>query len=165
MMRIAQDDTDGTVEPATDPRVGALFSALEPSLRQALFVYAGPTEVDDAIGDTFLYLCANAERVLAMANPRGYLYKVARDRVRGPRRKPIQLPPVPPQEQPEVEPALVEALLRLPRTQRVCVFLVTGLRWRWVEVAEFLDLSVSTVRNHHRRGMTRLRAEMGQETR
>ena len=147
-----------------DSRAADLFRALEPRLRQALFAYADPADVDDAIGETFLYLCANADRILQMENPKGYLYKVARDKARGSRRQTVHLPPSPPSEQPEIEPELISALQSLPRNQRVCVFLITGLHWRWVEVAEFLGMNVSTVRNHHRRGLSKLRSQLGEET-
>lgn len=147
-----------------DTRAADLFRELEPRLRQGLLAYGGPADLDDAIGETFLYLCANAELVLSMGNPKGYLYKVARDRVRGSRRKPIELPALPHAELPAVEPALLDALRALPRTQRVAVFLVTGLNWRWVEAADFLGVSVSTVRNHHRRGLATLTKKLGKGT-
>jgi DNA-directed RNA polymerase specialized sigma24 family protein len=146
-------------------RAGELFASLEPHLRPALLAYAGSQAVDDAVGDTLVYLCENAERILAMESPRGYLFRVARDRARGSRRKPVTLPLPSADELPTIEPALAPALMRLPRNQRVCVFLVTGLRWRWVEVAEFLGIGVSSVRNHHRRGMAKLRSELGEDQR
>src|SRR5690349_1490995 len=106
-------------EVAADTRAAALFRELEPRLRQALFAYGGPADLDDAIGDTFLYLCANQDRVLAMENPKGYLYTIARDRIRGSRRKPVELPAPPPTAAPDVEPQLIDALRALPRNQRV----------------------------------------------
>lgn len=145
-----------------DRAVAELFSELRPRLTQALLAYGGrPETVEDAVGDTFAYLCANAERILAMENPRGYLYRVARDRMRGSRRRPVFLPPIPPSQQPEIEPALLPALAGLSRNQRTTVFLATGLGWSWSEVAEFLGIGISSVRNHHHRGMEKLRREMG----
>jgi DNA-directed RNA polymerase specialized sigma24 family protein len=41
------------------------------------------------------------------------------------------------------------------------VVLVHCFAWTPVEVAELLDVSVSTVRNHLDRGMKRLRATLG----
>jgi RNA polymerase sigma factor (sigma-70 family) len=145
-----------------DPRVAVLFEELEPLLRQGLFSLGAPVDVDDAIGETFTYLCANADRIIAMENPRGYLYRVARDKVRGSRRLQLSLPPVRPELQPEVDPELVRALGRLRPAQRTAVFLHGGLGWTWDEVAEFLGASVSTVRTHYRRGMKKLRSEMGE---
>ncbi len=147
---------------STDPRVSALFAELSPRIRQALFVYAGPAEVEDAIGETFAHLCADADRILAMANPRGYLYRVARDKARGDRRLRPALPPVAHALQPEVVPELVPALAALSPNQRTSVFLAAGLGWSWVEIAAFLGTSTSTVRNHYRRGIEKLRSEIGE---
>jgi len=147
---------------SVDPRVAALFSELEPRLRQALFAYAGPADVDDAIGETFAHLCSDPARILAMGNPRGYLYRVARDKARGSRRLTPALPSVRHELQPEVNPELVPALARLSPHQRTSVFLAAGLGWSWVEIGEFLGTSVSTVRNHYRRGIEKLRAEIGE---
>jgi DNA-directed RNA polymerase specialized sigma24 family protein len=145
-----------------DPRVSSLFAELRPRLAQALFVYAGPADIDDAIGETFAHLCADADRILAMGNPHGYLYRVARDKVRGDRRLRPELPPVAPTLQPEVVPELVPALAGLSPNQRTSVFLAAGLGWSWVEIADFLGTSASTVRNHYRRGIERLRTEIGE---
>jgi DNA-directed RNA polymerase specialized sigma24 family protein len=145
-----------------DPRVVALFADLEPRLRQALFAYAGPADVDDAIGDAFLVLCTRPDEILAMANPRGYLYRVARDKARGSRRLRPELPPVAPALQPEVAPELVPALCALSPNQRTAVFLAAGLGWTWLEIGEFLGTSASTVRNHYRRGLAKLRHEVGE---
>lgn len=144
-----------------DPRVAALFYELTPRLRQALFAYAGPADVDDAIGETFAHLCSQPERILAMDNPHGYLYRVARDKVRGARRLRPQLPPVRHELQPEVTPELVPALARLTPNQRTAVVLAAGLGWSWVEIGQFLDTSESTVRNHYRRGIQKLRHDIG----
>ncbi|HEY6534094.1 MAG TPA: sigma-70 family RNA polymerase sigma factor [Acidimicrobiales bacterium] len=145
-----------------DPRVAALFSEFEPRLRQALFAYAGPADVDDAIGETFAHLCGDPERILAMSNPRGYLYRIARDKARGSRRLTPELPPVRHELQPEVAPELVPALARLSPNQRTAVFLGAGLGWSWVEIGEFLGTSESTVRNHYQRGIQKLRHEIGE---
>jgi DNA-directed RNA polymerase specialized sigma24 family protein len=142
--------------------VAALFGELEPRLREALFAYGDPAEIDDAIGETFVVLCDKAVEVLAMDNPRGYLYRVARDKVRGPRRLRPVLPPVRPELQPDVTPELLPALAKLTRPQRTAVFLGAGMGWTWEEIAEFLGTSQSTARNHYRRGITKLRHDLGE---
>jgi len=147
---------------SVDPRVSELFSDLEPRLRQALFAYAGPHDVDDAIGETFAVLCTDPERILAMGNPHGYLYRIARDKVRGRRRLDPVLPPVRHALQPEVTPELAPALARLSPNQRTSVFLAAGLGWSWVEIGEFLGTGPSTVRNHYRRGIEKLRTAIGE---
>ncbi|HMJ76826.1 MAG TPA: sigma factor-like helix-turn-helix DNA-binding protein, partial [Iamia sp.] len=62
---------------------------------------------------------------------------------------------------PDVEPGLAGALAALPERQRVAVYLQVGCRWSTPEVADLLGVSVSTVRNHTERGLTRLRRELG----
>ncbi len=145
-----------------DPRVAALFAEMRPLLRQALFAYAGPADAEDAISETFAHLCADPERILALRNPRGYLYRIARDKARGSRRLQPDLPSVRPELQPEVSPELVPALMHLSPNQRSSVFLAAGLGWSWVEIGEFLGTSPSTVRNHYKRGITKLRHEIGE---
>jgi DNA-directed RNA polymerase specialized sigma24 family protein len=161
-MTAAAQPGEAVPEGSLDPRVTDLFRDLEPRLRQALFAFAGPADVDDAIGEAFAVLCADAERILAMTNPRGYLYRVARDKARGSRRLTPDLPPVAPTLQPDVVPELAPALARLSPNQRTSVFLAAGLGWTWVEIGEFLDASPSTVRNHYRRGIDKLRADIGE---
>jgi RNA polymerase sigma factor (sigma-70 family) len=154
-------DASGAAAGGEIPRaVAYLFTELEPRLREALFAYAGPSDIDDAIGETFLILCGRADEILAMKNPRGYLYRVARDKVRGSRRLRPVLPTPRSELQPEIAPELVPALVRLSRNQRTVVFLGAGLGWTWSEIAEFLGTSVSSVRTHYHRGLTKLRRDL-----
>jgi DNA-directed RNA polymerase specialized sigma24 family protein len=98
-----------------------------------------------------------------MHNPAGYLYRVGEHTgFRRPRR--TVFPEVPHHSEPVVEPRLPQALARLSSRQRTAVLLVHCYAWTPVEVAEFLDVSVSTVRNHLDRGMRRLRAILGGES-
>jgi DNA-directed RNA polymerase specialized sigma24 family protein len=61
---------------------------------------------------------------------------------------------------PDVEPALIPALLRLPETQRVAVWLVHEYQWQYGEVAEALSTTTSMVGNHVSRGLARLRQHL-----
>lgn len=65
---------------------------------------------------------------------------------------------------PEVEPALVPALMRLPQTQRTAVWLVHACGWRYSDVAEAMETSVSMVGNHVRRALRALRRELEGDT-
>ena len=133
-----------------------------PRLRAALRAYAPRDRVDDAVAETMLYLSQNAERVLAMDNPHGYLYRVARSKLRGDRRLPVVLPEVPPSVMPEVEPELPTALAELPQRQRVAVYLMGGLGWSAREVGEALGIAPTSVHNHYQRGLRRLRHRLGE---
>lgn len=142
--------------------VAALFAELEPRLRAALLPLGTLDEVDDALGDAFEYLCANAERIAAMDNPGGYLYRVAQTRIRRNRRTPVELPPVPSRVEHHVEPGLPAALGSLSEQQRVAVFLIAGVGWKPGEVAEYLEVAETTVRSHYDRGMAKLRQRLGE---
>ena len=54
-----------------------------------------------------------------------------------------------------------EALERLSHRQRTAVILVYSFDWTHEEVADVMGVSVSTVRNHLRRGMEKLRSALG----
>lgn len=153
-----------SVENADELALGDAFAELAPRLRAALTPLADAASVDDGVGEAFVYLCANHERVLAMDNPGGYLYRVARSRL-GRRRKDPVLPPVPDSAQPYVEPGLPKALAGLSERQRVALYLIAGMGWTAVEVGAYLDLGESSVRTHYDRGMAKLRAQLGEAER
>ena len=129
----------------------------EPRLRRALFPVGGVATAD-AVADALAYAWEHWDRVQAMDNPIGYLYRVGRSRLR-PRKTPV-LPPVDTARIPDVEPGLAPALARLPERQRVAVVLVHGFGWTHQEVADLWEVSVSTVRNHLARGLERLRTTL-----
>jgi DNA-directed RNA polymerase specialized sigma24 family protein len=93
-----------------------------------------------------------------MSNPAGYLFRVGQSKTR-PRRTPM-LPAPKSVGVPDVEPALVPALLRLPETQRTAVWLVHACGWQYAEVAEAMETSVSMVGNHVSRALESLRREL-----
>jgi RNA polymerase sigma-70 factor (ECF subfamily) len=59
-----------------------------------------------------------------------------------------------------VEPQLEAGLARLSELQRTTVVLHHSFAWTHQEIAELLDLSVSTVRSHIERGMDKLRSAL-----
>jgi RNA polymerase sigma factor (sigma-70 family) len=133
--------------------------AAEPRLRQALAALCGVEDARDAVADGLAYAWQHWGRVREMANPTGYVYQVARSRTRRRRRRVVF--PEAAEVVPDVEPGLGDALARLPGRQRVAVLLVHGWDWSHAEVAELMGVSVSTVRNHLRRGLARLRHALG----
>ena len=132
---------------------------VRPRLTRALVGAVGFTDAPDAASEAIAYAFENWDRVRRMDNPGGYLYRVGRSRVRR-RRQPVLPTPVAIGVA-EVEPALVPALLKLPETQRVAVWLVHACGWRYAEVAYAMDTSVSMVGNHVSRGLDALRRTMG----
>ncbi len=132
----------------------------EPRLRQALVARYGPERGREATAEALAYGWEHWDRVGQMHNPAGYLYRVGQSRGRL-RRGVVRLPPPPHYSDPVVEPALPRALARLSGRQRTAVILVHGFAWTQEEVADFMEVSVSTVRNHLRRGMDKLRDTIG----
>ena len=142
-----------------DGEFSEFVAATEPRLRRALTALCGPEEARDAMAEGLTYAWQHWERVRAMKNPAGYVYRVARSRSRARKTRPPW--PEVPSSLPEVEPGLPAALAVLPERQRVAVVLVHGWDWTPAEVAELLGISVSTVRNHVARGLERLRNLLG----
>jgi DNA-directed RNA polymerase specialized sigma24 family protein len=136
----------------------AFVIELRPRLVRALAGTVGVTDVQDAAAEGLAYAFEHWDRVRLMDNPGGYLYRVARSRVR--RRKVPDLPAPETVGVPEVEPRLVHALQRLPESQRTAVWLVHACEWHYAEVADAMSISVSMVGNHVSRGLKALRRQL-----
>ncbi len=121
----------------------------------------GPELGVEATAEALAYAWEHWERVKAMANPLGYLYRVGQSKVR---RHRWQRPPVAPvphdSDEPRFEPGLLSGLEALSRNQRVAVVLVGGFQWTQREVSDLLGISRSSVQKHYERGMRRLRESL-----
>ena len=137
----------------------AFVERIEPALRRALSGHLAPDDVADAEAEAFAYAWQHRERVLAMENPGGYLYRVAQSRSR--RRKQGFLPWPSDAHVPEIEPGLPTALAALSPMQQRAVWLVHGCGWSYAETAAALDISASTVGSHVTRALERLREQLG----
>ncbi len=149
----------------TDQRIVESFTEfvrdVEPRLKQA-FVAAYGTEVGiEATRDALAYGWEHWEGVRERVNPAGYLFGVGRNKARRRIRRRVVFPVPPSGHELWVEPGLPAALRRLSERQRVAVVLINGYAWSYVEVAELMGVSVSTVQQHAERGMDKLRAGMG----
>ncbi|MDJ0770068.1 MAG: sigma-70 family RNA polymerase sigma factor [Ilumatobacter sp.] len=129
-------------------------------LRAALVAAYGPDVGADAAAEALAYGFEHWDRLSAMENPAGYLYRVGQTEARRHFRPTAYLPAAPLPGLPEFEPKLAPALEALTEPQRVGVVLVHALGWRQVEVAELLDVDVSTLRTHIARAMTKLRTAL-----
>ncbi len=129
-------------------------------VRSTLIAGFGPNVGADAAAEALAYGWEHWDRIGAMDNPAGYLYKVGRSRARRilRRNRPVALPP-PPMSPPApwVEPALPKVLARLPDRQRAAVVLVHGYGWTLEETGQVLGVSRSTVQRHVDRALTKLR--------
>jgi DNA-directed RNA polymerase specialized sigma24 family protein len=131
----------------------------EPRLRRALVALLGPETGRDATAEALAWAWEHWNRVEAMDNPIGYLYRVGQSRSRT--RMDGHLPtPDPHGRVPVVEPALGPALAELSEQQRTTVVLIHGCDWTYQEVADALDITKSSVATHLTRAMDRLRTAL-----
>ena len=146
----------GVVAGPADAEFREFFESTEPLLRRAMVAAHGPAG-RDAVADALTHGWEHWDRVRAMDNPAGYLYRVAQSRMRWYRRRPpsVASPPSPPDR--AYEPGLGAALAELTRRQRVAVVLCHGFGLTHREVGSLLGVSPSTVQNHVERGLTKLR--------
>lgn len=137
----------------------------EPRLRLALGAAFGFDVAQEATADALAFAWENWDRVMKSANPVGYVFGVGRNRARRSlsRDRTPFLPPVSSLEIPWVEPGLPAALGRLSVRQREVIMLLHCFEWTLHEVSELLGLSRGTVQIHERRGMARLRRDLGVE--
>ena len=132
---------------------------VEPRLHRAFLGSRGVDGAADAVSEATAYAWEHWHEVRAMDNPAGYLYRVGQSRTRT--RKVAALPPPEDVGLPDIEPALIPALLALPETQRTAVWLVHACGWPYADVAAALETSPSMIGNHVQRAMARLRDELG----
>lgn len=127
----------------------------ERRLRRAYIAAYGVDRAADATAEALAWAWEHRDRLPAMDNPVGYLYRVGQSRTRA-RRRPA-LPAPASIGVPEVEPGLIVALAALPERQRIAVWLVHACEWTHREVAEAIGVSTSSVSTHVSRGTQRLR--------
>lgn len=131
----------------------------EPRLLRALVARYGVQLGRDATLDAMVYAWRHWERVHAMDNPVGYLYRVGSSAVKT-TRSPPALEPIDDHREPWIEPGLERSLDTLSEPQRVAVVLRHSFEWTYAEIAEVLGVSVRTVRSHLDRGMRKLRTDL-----
>jgi len=142
----------------------SLVKEAERRLVVALTAAFGPDLGVEATAEALAYLWEHRERVMAMENPFGYLYRVGQSRARRRFRQRRPLVPNPPATaMPRIEPALMPALRSLSQRQRQVVVLVHGFQHTQHEVADLLGISRSSVQQHLERGLARLREALGAE--
>jgi RNA polymerase sigma factor (sigma-70 family) len=145
--------------PAAVSAFEAFVAEAEPALRRALVAVYGFEEGRDAVAEALAYAWEHWDRVAAMSNLRGYLFRVAQSRSRR-RRSPV-LFDSPDTGEHHFEPALPAALAALTQRQRLAVVLVHGYGYTHREVAELTGIKQTSVQNHVERGLARLRALIG----
>ena len=133
-----------------------------PRLQVALGAAFGFELGEEATAEALAFAWEHWGRVAGSRNPVGYVFGVGRNIAR--RRvgiRGVELPNVREADLPWVEPGLPAALGRLSERQREVVMLLHCFEWTLGEVSSVLGMSKGTVQIHDRRGMARLRRELG----
>lgn len=160
-MRATDPEPLSAVAPMPASRDGfeEFVREAEPRLRRALVAAYGPEAGRDAAAEALAYAWEHWERLQEIKNLPGYLYRVGQSR--GRRRKPALLFETPGWPERNFEPGLPAALEALSMRQRQAVVLVYGYGCTVREVSELIGVKPTTVHNHVRRGLERLRKSLG----
>lgn len=132
-------------------------------LQRALVAAYGPEDGADIYADAMLRAWSDWPSIGTMANPTGYLWRVAQSshrRYRRWTRKP-QFPSRMVLERNDLtDRDLFLSLGSLSDSERVAVVMVHAHRATYQEVADLLEVPVTTVNNLVHRGLHRLRADL-----
>ena len=135
---------------------------IEPQLRAGLVAARGRAVGSDATAEALAWAWETWPRVLSLNNPAGYLFRIGMRRPRPQRRRDQpKLAERPPPAARDLDVA--RALEQLSRCQRVATYLVHGLGWTLDETAQVMNVSVSSVRVHAARGLSRLQRMLSEE--
>lgn len=129
----------------------------EARIRHALIGQLGSDVGRNAAAQALLYGLENWERVSAMENPAGYLFRVGQRWGRHRAPKHIQFTVMDSTQDPWFEPGLEAALQGLPVKQRVAVVLRHGSDMAYSDIAKLTNSPEATVRKNVERGLARLR--------
>jgi RNA polymerase sigma-70 factor (ECF subfamily) len=155
--------TDDVANPKLDD-LAARLADVEPRLRRALVARYGLDIGREVAADAVAWAWEHPDRMAGIANPAGYLYRVAQSSARARRRRDqrqVVFPVEPAWEGGQDLPGDVfEELARLKPEQRVAVVLVHGYGFSYREVADVLDVSEAAVTNHIHRGLRKLRSRL-----
>lgn len=134
-------------------------------LQRVLIAHFGVDVGSEVTADALAYAWEHWERVRAMANPVGFLYRVGQSSARRHWRwrRRVHLPREESAELALPEPGLDTALAKLSPPQRAAVLLVHGLGWTYDETAQAMGVPITTIRNHVHRGLKRLRRLLGED--
>ena len=130
----------------------------EPRLRRALVAALGFERGRDATAEALAWAWQNFSRVKEMDNKVAFLFRVGQSKSRS-RKTPLTFERSASHD-PLYDPGLAPALESLTEHQRIAVVLINGFDWKLREVAELMNVSVSTVQTHLERAMQSLRNKL-----
>ncbi len=138
------------------------MAEVEPKLLDALVATYGPADGREATVDALSWAWEHWGHLADVSNKIGYLYRVGQTATRrfAARGLPLNDLQAVQTRLPDVEPGLIPALEALSEQQRTVVLLVHAFDWSQTEVAALLDVTPSTVREHLRRALERLRYDL-----
>ena len=131
----------------------------------------GPEIGHEAADEAVAWALAHPSRVADLDYPLAYLYRVAQSKARPSIRWAARRAPSLSDDQivaehiAPVDPELLRALSKLPPDHRSAVMLVHAHGWTIAEVAAARGVPVSTVTNHLRRGLAKVRTILQEENR
>jgi RNA polymerase sigma-70 factor (sigma-E family) len=138
------------------------------SVRRAVgFTVGEPDLARECVDEAMTRAYERWHQVAAMDRPAAWVYRVAVNQARNRgRRRAVERrkqPPPPPVSAPAVEvadPAVVEALSRLPEDQRSVVVLRYYLDWSVEQIAAGLEIAPGTVKSRLHRALRRLETSL-----
>lgn len=143
------------MEDALRAEFEAFVYDVEPPLRRALIAAYGFERGRDATAEALGWAWEHWDQARNLDNKVAYLFRVGQSKSRD-RKAPVTFERGESND-PWFDPGLAPALGSLTEHQRVAVVLVNGFDWKLREVAELLNVGVSTVQSHLERGMRSLR--------
>ncbi len=143
------------MEDALRAEFEVFVHAVEPPLRRALIAAYGFERGRDATAEALGWAWEHWDQAKDLDNKVAYLFRVGQSKSRD-RKTPVTFERGDSSD-PWFDPGLAPALGSLTEHQRVAVVLVNGFDWKLREVAELLNVGVSTVQSHLERGMRSLR--------
>ena len=146
-------------------RFDRLVADIEPRLRRALVAAYGTEVGREATADALAWAWEHFDRIEAMSNAAGYLYRVGQSSTRRDRRHrertDLRVVDGGHEDRLPIEPGLADALAVLTPPQRAAVLLVEGWGLTLQETADAMGARVSTVRTHRQRALDKLRSDLG----
>jgi RNA polymerase sigma-70 factor, ECF subfamily len=168
-MERMKEPASGVAGPPTSPTEGdfeAFFDAEHERLLRALFIVTGNAEeADELMQDAFVAVWERWDRVGAMHDPTGYLYRTAMNRFRSrlrsakaaARRMVRADPPSDPFEAVEDRDLVVRALAGLSVRQRAALVLIELLDFDSEQAARILGIKAAAARALASQGRAALR--------
>ena len=154
-----------TPEDRVEPRAATIegvLAAVSPPLRRALVLRYGIDVGSDAHGEAMAFAMENADRIMTLTNPAGYLYRVAQTSMRRARRwgRTLEHSHAAGASHRSDVPELDRLLAGLKPMHRTAVVLTHGYGYTYREVADLIGVTETAVRNYVHRALTALRREL-----